>query len=358
MRIEIEPFDTLFFRDGKPFTMGDETWADSRFPPFPSVIYGALRSRYFSENIDDFRRLKAGEKLNTDEDPTSELRINQISLYRNKDIFFALPNDLLKEKQGNPNFVYAMKLTKNNAVTGIRENLKLLKPSDQKIYERLQGGLLNRGEFNKYLRNEREFYSFMKLENSVLTEPKTGIGRNYRTRTTAEGKLYRAGMLRLKDLQLVVDFEGLKIDETGFLKLGGEGKAAAYQEIQMASVKMPAINDHFKLYLSTPALFKNGWLPGGIDEQSLEGTIGGINVKLEAAAIGKPVSVGGFDMKKREPKPMYRAVPAGSVYYFSISGNQTDKDKLSAIHGQSISDFRKEEGFGLAYIGIYYKEDT
>ena len=48
MIIQIDPLDTLFFRNGKPFTMGEETWADAVFPPYPSVVYGALRSAYFS----------------------------------------------------------------------------------------------------------------------------------------------------------------------------------------------------------------------------------------------------------------------------------------------------------------------
>jgi len=49
MRIEIKSFDTLFFRDGKPFTMSEDNWADGIFPPPPSVIYGALRAAYFAQ---------------------------------------------------------------------------------------------------------------------------------------------------------------------------------------------------------------------------------------------------------------------------------------------------------------------
>ena len=35
--IEIEALDTLFFRDGKPFTMGQDTVGESIFPPHPST---------------------------------------------------------------------------------------------------------------------------------------------------------------------------------------------------------------------------------------------------------------------------------------------------------------------------------
>ena len=44
MELKLQPLDTLFFRDGKPFSRGDESWADGNFPPNPSVIYGAMRT--------------------------------------------------------------------------------------------------------------------------------------------------------------------------------------------------------------------------------------------------------------------------------------------------------------------------
>ncbi|MEN3047138.1 MAG: type III-B CRISPR module-associated Cmr3 family protein, partial [Candidatus Hydrothermales bacterium] len=42
--IKLIPNDTLFFRTGRPFTMGSENWSDVIFPPYPSTIYGALRT--------------------------------------------------------------------------------------------------------------------------------------------------------------------------------------------------------------------------------------------------------------------------------------------------------------------------
>ncbi|HEC25711.1 MAG TPA: hypothetical protein ENI54_06865, partial [bacterium] len=64
MIVEIDALDTLFFRDGKPFTMAENRWADTVFPPFPSVIYGALRSAYFANHIEELGKAK------TDDDPT------------------------------------------------------------------------------------------------------------------------------------------------------------------------------------------------------------------------------------------------------------------------------------------------
>ena len=70
--IVLDAFDTLFFRDGKPFFMGDDTWADGIFPPPPSVISGALRTGYFSHHIDKLADAATGL------DPTGQLCVTGI----------------------------------------------------------------------------------------------------------------------------------------------------------------------------------------------------------------------------------------------------------------------------------------
>lgn len=41
---EIEPLDVLLFREAKPFSPGESSWAKGLFPPFPSTVFQALRS--------------------------------------------------------------------------------------------------------------------------------------------------------------------------------------------------------------------------------------------------------------------------------------------------------------------------
>ena len=48
--IQIEPIDTLFFRDGKPFSMGDQSTAFGIFPPYPSTVFGAIRTGIIAQN--------------------------------------------------------------------------------------------------------------------------------------------------------------------------------------------------------------------------------------------------------------------------------------------------------------------
>ncbi len=107
----------------------------------------------------------------------------------------------------------------------------------------------------------------------------------------------------------------------------------------------------FKLYLLTPAIFDNGWCPDWIDkENDFIGEYKGFKLKLVASAIGKSQSIGGFDIKKREPKKMMKAVPMGSVYYFEIL--EGDKEQVvEAFNLSKISDIKQEEGYGLVIVG-------
>ena len=55
-------------------------------------------------------------------------------------------------------------------------------------------------------------------------------------------------------------------------------------------------------------------------------------------------------MEAKEPKEMFKAIPAGSCYYFKlISGSMTDLNE--ALKAHNISEEREEEGFGVAFIG-------
>jgi len=110
-------------------------------------------------------------------------------------------------------------------------------------------------------------------------------------------------------------------------------------------------NKLFKLFLATPAIFENGWLPYWIKEENLEGEFNGIKLRLIGCSIGKFNLIGGWNIVKEEPKPMHKAAPAGSVYYFEILDDSPPEAIKEAFHFRNISDINSEEGFGLSLIG-------
>ncbi|MHB1127775.1 MAG: type III-B CRISPR module-associated protein Cmr3 [Bacillota bacterium] len=344
MMLKITPLDPLFFRDNRPFTMGAENYAGGIFPPSPSVIYGALRSAYFS------RHLAALPKAAEADDPTAELWLKGVFLQCGAEIHFPLPLDCVQRKNEKNDSVRALSLEDNKTVSSAQVSCFLL-PEDGVEVENVDDGLLSDLSLQDYLAlSATEFY-FKRLSDYSLPEPKIGIARNSETHTAADHMLYRVEMRRLQNLSLQADFAGLELPLKGMLKLGGESRAATHETIEAVSIDPPPIaGRRFKLYLATPALFAGGWLPGWLDEKTMEGEYRGLRLRLLTACVGRYLPLGGFDIKKKQPKPLRRAAPAGSVYYFELLEGEI-ADVIITCHGQNISDFDAQQGFGLAYVG-------
>jgi CRISPR-associated protein Cmr3 len=367
MTIKLTALDTLFFRDGKPFDKGDETWASGLFPPAPSVFYGSLRSAYIAQNSDKYSISNLITK-------TEDLRIRQISFKVHAQItgtddkewgqYFPLPRDLVIQKTVNDNETYQRKKYKVHKTYRLQvptqpssnySNATLLalqSPFNNEEIETLDNGVIHSLAFQKYLRGDKEpYFEGRELDKFLTHEPKVGIGRDNHTHTASEGLLYRVGMQRPEYIQIIIDFQevkGLTLAPTGFLKLGGEGKTVAYQldnslEVTFKKTRLSDNEEYFKLYLASPALFEKGWYPTEIFKKA------NIEVELITAALGKTVNIGGFDMVQRKPKPMLKAIPAGSVYYYKLKSGSLER-LFNAIVANSISEIREREGFGIAYL--------
>jgi CRISPR-associated protein Cmr3 len=340
-RITITPLDTFFFKDGKPFSLGQESWANAGFPPAPSVLYGALRSVYFSQHPHTL------PDAGSENDPTANLKIRSVSLYAENTQYFPVPADILKNN--NEKAILLQPVVTGSSSLSTPYCLQARSADHEKPDS---GTLFYSENLSDYLK-ERKIERLGFTPAITLSEPKVGIGRDNQTHATQAGLLYRVDMQRFKtnSAGLVVEYDGLNLGAAeGLLKLGGEHKAAKYKISEDTQpLPFPTLESrYFKLYLSTPAIFKQGWLPEWIDPNSLKGELAGIKLKLLTAALGKPLNIGGFDMKARQPKPMYKAVPAGSVYYFECLEGTEHLE--SVFHAKAISDILPEQGFGIAYV--------
>lgn len=351
MTIRIRAIDTLFFKDGKPFSMGEESWAESMFPPPPSALFGAIRTLYFTHNREEI------PLINTAEDPTKNLEVKCINFSIYDSPYFIAPRDLVRIKSdSNEKEFGLLRLTQTRGITNNGLPGMLDWENKNQVVETCEGLVTGRSLAtyinNNQWRKSTEVYPFNRY---CSTEPKTGIGKNRQINVAEDGLLYRVGMKRfafddkenIEYLFINLRISGLpdnKIPNCGLMKLGGEGKSAYYKLLQddlTANFSLSTKSRFFKMYLITPAIFKNGWYPSWLKwsekDNTYEGEWQGLKLKLITAAIGKPLAIGGYDMYKKRPKPLFRAVPAGSVYYFHLEDN-TQAEQLNDLQFISISE--------------------
>ncbi|CAA7602815.1 CRISPR-associated protein, TM1793 [Acididesulfobacillus acetoxydans] len=357
MLLKIKALDPLFFRDGKPFTMGEDFWAEGFFPPFPSVFYGALRTAFFAENPSFL------PNATTDKDPTLNLRIRSILLMNGETIYFPCPLDVVKDKEETEvQRAYPLQLSPAGRSSNYFLPQVLTVPEGREA-ETLSGALLERLTFIDYLSGSQEALPYRMISEFVTEEPKIGITLDRQYRRAEGHKLYRIGMKRLapdrgsglatKETSFLVDYEGLELPNKGFIRLGGEGKVAGYETIERKWLPQPAPfgEKRFKLYLLTPAVLANGWLPEWLNEKDLTGNYRGLSLRLLTAAIDKYVSVGGFNIKENSPKPMKRAVPAGSVYCFELLDGDPEQVQDIFHYRPMEENSYSREGFGTVLVG-------
>lgn len=380
MKLFLQPNDTFFFRDGRPFTKGEQSEGNSIFPPLPSTVLGALRTEYIAE-FGSLSLFYSGEMkgvIGTPESLCNAIRLRGIFFASSRDnqleMFFPVPLDLIYKKSDETDRNIPLHLLgptpKNFESDGVIDNP--LTWSARESIDSDADGLLRLGAIRRYLQGNDSNLLLTDRATLVEREPKTGITRSVDTLSSEEHMLYRIDMSRFKNSDgnygFIVDYECPKsLPQKGLLKLGGEGKSFFYRDIDFDANSLSnhlqkvktAIQStgRFKLYFVTSTIFQQGWLPSWLNSNTLSGdypmqSMSPISLKLIASAVGKPIPVGGWNMAKGEAKPTYRAVPAGSVYYFELSDKNRIDDLITAFHYQNISDERSEEGFGLALIGI------
>ena len=381
MKLFLQANDTFFFRDGRPFTKGNQAEGYCIFPPLPSTILGALRTAYIAEhgNLPAFYAGKMATTIGTP-DSLGSIKLNGVFLAdRESTLYYPIPLDLVAKKIETVNRLYILEVgTESSNCSSNASLTRHLKWFGAEEVESETDGRLEGIDMTEYLRGRQTEFIFRPIEDFIRYEPKIGIERDYRTSAAKDNMLYRINMSRfqsqflqtnerkaLSDLGFVVDYAcDIELAKNGMLKLGGEAKSFTYKQIfgnpdpltaeeDMAAIKeIISSSGVFKLYFATPAIFNQGWLPKWIDKTTYNAHYGSLSFELITAAVGKPIAIGGWNMKKNMPKPTYHAVPAGSVYYFNISDDSSIDTIVNTFHYKNISDHQAEEGFGLCFVGV------
>lgn len=371
MLLKINALDTLFFRDGKPFTMGDDVWAEGIFPPSPSTLYGAIRTLYAAN---------AGVAF----EETEKISISGIYYRAENYNFLATPLDCiyddnlynkLEKEQHRKENLYPTKCLK------LRNTDDLLASVEYRYIPFIEGGepiekaLINEDELKGYLKGLDSTIAIRSKEKYLIPEPKIGVGIENDLKAAEESKLYRVGMLRLVGLSILIKVEWeekdikpeLKPNFIGSVRLGGEGKLVTFSASGDELIKTKIYSNSerseeiFKICLATPAIIgSNGDEITLNIEQIFQKYQINMEVELVSKVIGKVKRVGGFDMVLNQPKSMANIIPAGSVFYYKLK-NGTFSDLLTSLYKNYNSPFiqvdslKSNEGYGLAYIASINK---
>ena len=394
MILFLQPNDTFFFRDGRPFTKGEQSEGYSIFPPLPSTILGALRTTYIAEHGDLSSFYAGNGKLvkiigTPEPDSLGSMHLKGVFLAdRKSNIYYPIPFDLVTKKDvqvvKEKNKLYKLEPSpeKPHFISNSPLNQHLRWNEDDEDVETEASDRLGHLDIRNYFLGVQKPLKSKPFEDFVRLEPKTGIERDHKTLTSKDNMLYRINMSRfqsrflntkewkaLPELGFVVDYEcNIELPENGMLKLGGEGKSFFYKkschnpdplatkEDMKALKEAIRSSGAFKLYFATPAIFDQGWLPKWIHKNTYKNIYNAkyqsLAFELRTAAVGKFIAIGGWDMKQNAPKPTRQAVPAGSVYYFKIPDDICVDTIVKTFHYKNISDYQAKEGFGLCFVGV------
>ena len=400
-QIFIEPSDVLLFRDGRPFSAGEGHRARSIFPPTPNTMQGVIRSKVLSDRCGRYETYKNGcndcEKQSNCTIPDEigrpaqngrgsygnlQIRGAIISKYENSQVtpYFPVPADVVEVKEKSEQRDHA------------KPRLRFLQPLSQKLYgdNDLSGndlsddpqskllplwtqektpvegvqGYWEQKDLQKYLLQDYQSLSkYTKADTLYLREPRYGIDVDNARQTVKEGQLYQTEFIRCKEyIGLYTEVDGVSDLGGNLIAIGGENRAAQCHHLEKKIdwgkftqdlEKQLQKADRFKIYFATPTIFDAGWLPNWLSKNDLSGAYQGIPVQLVAASIPRYQTIGGWDVAYNRPKPTNRAIPTGSVYYFT--SNAKPSEIIKAFHWQNIADESSDAqiGFGLALVGAW-----
>ncbi|MFH1930163.1 MAG: type III-B CRISPR module-associated Cmr3 family protein [Pseudomonadota bacterium] len=383
MWLFIQPNDTLFFRDGRPFDAGADVWTGILFPPYPPTCYGMLRTllvHLVSRHVDyDAFFSNLPEKFKDflgDASNPGTLFIKGPFLGEKKadgiHLSITSPADLWKlEDENKKNKWYLLQPVRNSLLTACSDLELPFHPlgffhgiDSSKLKPR--EGVIGWNDLNYYLAGEPDHgeLKYLPAEEDIFwqEESSTIIKRDDTTLTAQEHHLAHPSRIRMqadtdrfREKGLLIHVGGLDnqedfdMDEIASLfqslhtaRLGGECRTCLIERLPVINLPVQEminrISDtgRFRVILTSPAYFPgrgyypdflestNGALPEG------EWEIGGQKKKMRlvSMATGKRLSrIGGWDLARGVPKKMIKAVPAGTVMFFELPDFDKEQDK-------------------------------
>ncbi len=323
----IEPSDVTLFRDARPFDAGASYMARGMFPPLPETLQGAVWTYKLETRNTNWQeyRSHAGEHRNLEEAASGAPARYEIQgpfpAERHNGEYtrlYPVPLDLMQYEGTNKLVQLTPQPYDFIADTANLPKQFLAAPPQHESQSNTSKmkeakGWLNEAEFAKYIHGETPG-QIISDEELFLREERTGIKLGD-ARVSEKSFYYKTRSVRMQaNKGLLFSISEWQEPDSGMLFLGGETRTAQFTAHAKYVEPQPQIgkNGRLKIVLLTPAYFSGGWLRSNGDWSSWVGK----DATLVAAAIGKPMPISGWNVVRRQPKPLHYFVPPGSVYYF------------------------------------------
>ncbi|QAT61162.1 type III-B CRISPR module-associated protein Cmr3 [Acidilutibacter cellobiosedens] len=348
--LKLKPCDNTFFRDGKVFKMGYNNIIQSKNIPYPSVFSGAVFTAFLANNEGLKKKFMKNPSV---KEKRKILKIGQVYLYneRTRDIYIPAPKDLFKDEDGEIYFGKFDDLAEG--MTSLPYKKALMSPNIDGI-ERISKEFINIKNIFREYKNKSYLGMDLVHEDEIFKKNyKVGIGTDYDKRIVKEDLLYRVEQTEFlsNDWSFIVEYDiniklikekkigNIEELKKGYLKLGGENKICKYEECDKwvndyinefrknAEDNYKINSSIIKLIFTSPVYFK------GENDLNKIGVIG--------ISSDKPIYIGGFDIKEKAAKQMYKGYEAGTVFLIMENKFETIKNRLETSIGDLIN-----EGFG------------
>lgn len=368
--VQFNPLDTLFFRDGTPFSTDSASQGGvaSLFPPHPASVAGALRAALARLNGWNGRGRwpeELDEILGDGPEDPGALSLDGPFVLRDNQPLFRAPRHLLGTN-GTAGWTPRALLRpgRKAALCDLGDAVRLPEaPRTIDNPEDLKTGddyWLTREGMNAVLHGEIPPATEAVSSKMLWTdEPRIGLERDRNTRTAMEGMLYSAKHVRLeRDVSLGVRVAGIpaswKWPFGNVIPLGGESRLAECRKWDAnVSFDTPsAIEDRGQalvVALSPLDLDRSVYL----GEQFLEASS---KARVVSACLDRPLRIGGWNSLARRSLPLRSILPQGSVLFCETEDIRRFIETVTAPGGEPRIGARREWGFGLVALGIWPDE--
>lgn len=367
----VQPVDTLSLRGNKLFGAAGD-FGESGFPPKPSVLAGALRSLLLAQAGDRIEGFTQGQRicdeeldsiLGTPAEPGDFALRGVFPASKGTDgrvnLLLPVPADILVFDEGASVRALQPQTLPKGVVASTPEGLPKVALLRQPEAAKPEGGwLLNQAGIAAYLTGLPIGPEHLVKQSSLWArQARVGIGLAGASRTAEDGKLFTVEHTVPRQpeheglavgLAVAVEGVGERLPSSGFLRLGGDGRAAALFAMPEPAWPSPLESirqtGRFKLMLTSPGLFAKGWYP------SLPDTL---DARLVCAVVPRFEVISGWDLAAWKPKDAERAVPAGAVYWFEDFTGEPDKLAKWVAGGlwrHNPDRARRAEGFNTALL--------